>query len=407
MEAMKLGLFVPFALILALASVCSNAWCQPSDMERRQLLMLQNESDSARIQHNSFVYWAARGQALALNGHLSEADFCYEQALLTRWDLKYPRWRCHADNYEEAHELVMLLYLKCLNYLREGNSEDALVECRRLDELTKPNINDDSSYELVSRDPLVNFTMALTYEITRNMDDAAISYRKALTLFTHEYQGMLSKHVPNQLINSLDYVNGVRCRTCRPHAHGQLIFIWNNGLSPRQWINGQQLRIRVRSGSWWADDNLVDMYRDCKGDTLLSIYSFRTPTYQMGTLVCNHVAQPMELLEDISWHCVRSLGMRCNLDGLHVWSHGGNWFTAPGDIYYAVVPLSEGSNAFEFKASGDAPPYKESFTIDGDGLPHVYVVTTMAARPVGTFAYDFLHPTPPAFQPPAGKNYGR
>jgi uncharacterized protein len=365
----------------------------------RELVLLSHEADSARLHRNEFLYWAAEGQAMAQEHRYDESNRCFEQAFYLKVDKKVRVDK--AEAYDEQHEFFMLLYLKALNYLETGDLEDAMVECRRLDEFLRPQGTNDQARGLVRNDPLVNFIMGLIFEMNADYDDAAIAYRKAKQSYDRNYQGLFTKHVPGQLLNSLSEVQTLCVDKSCGNPYGKLIFVWNNGLSPEEKIGRNDFKIICHGDKWLCTDNKVKMFLDCKGDTLLSFYNFNEPMYPQADLTKNGVRVPFELLEDINWYSIQTLKKRLQRDGTHVW-HSTNWYTLPGNIYYAVVPLSAGINKFKFTMVGNGNITKtKCFTVAGDGKSHFHEITTMEARPLSLPIPEskVLRPFTPFFRP--------
>lgn len=92
----------------------------------------------------------------------------------------------------EDFESVMLNLLLALAYLEEGSVEDALVEARKVDKKLEA-INSQhpkGKKNAYKEDAFVRWLMGMLYEIdptSANLNDAFISYRKALNIYRKDY----------------------------------------------------------------------------------------------------------------------------------------------------------------------------------------------------------------------------
>lgn len=92
----------------------------------------------------------------------------------------------------EDFESVMLNLLLALAYLQEGSVEDALVEARKVDKKLEA-INSQypkGKKNTYKEDAFVRWLMGMLYEIdptSANLNDAFISYRKALNIYKNDY----------------------------------------------------------------------------------------------------------------------------------------------------------------------------------------------------------------------------
>jgi hypothetical protein len=92
----------------------------------------------------------------------------------------------------EDYESVILNFLLALAYLQEGSVEDALVEARKVDKKLEA-INSqypEDKKNAYKEDAFVRWLMGMLYEIdptSVNLNDAFISYRKALNIYKKDY----------------------------------------------------------------------------------------------------------------------------------------------------------------------------------------------------------------------------
>jgi hypothetical protein len=148
----------------------------------------------------------------------------------------------------ETFEVLLVNYYKALNYLKMGDYENALVECKRMD-IRLNKLSDKFSAEAkYKRDAFIHLLMGLIYDINYDYNNAFIAYRNAYEIYTNDYIPKFGTAVPNQLKYDLlrtAYLNGfmddVRryeeiFETKYQHVNtsnkAQVLFLWNNGLSP-------------------------------------------------------------------------------------------------------------------------------------------------------------------------------
>lgn len=101
----------------------------------------------------------------------------------------------------EYHESVMIHFFQALNYIKQGNTEDALVECRRMN-LVLNNMADafrKHDGKRYSRDAFGHLLMAILYEMSGDDNNAFIAYRNALEIYEDDYAKLFSTPVPETL----------------------------------------------------------------------------------------------------------------------------------------------------------------------------------------------------------------
>jgi tetratricopeptide (TPR) repeat protein len=353
----------------------------------------QEEPDSvflARAAHeelntkNEFGYWATKGQEYAIRRDYQNSNRCFENAYLMRLNSHTLAYASIEESYEEVHEMVVLLYLKALNYLAMDRADDALVESRRLDEWIHPQHDFDVARKLVREDPLVYMLMGLLYDQDHSYDDARICWHNANMTYHRQYKNLLGKRTPTHVMRRAAMLSTSFIRqTNDPCAcNGQLILIWNNGRAPEETLPDRDFKIKCSRGRWWSNDTTIHLYKSPIGDTLLSFYKFSRPVYNQSHLVVNGVAHACELLEDVTWNQTRLIRERLSYDGVHVWRRGQNWKTMPGNISFAVVNLERGENYVSFVVNGERGMKKETFTVTGDGKDHFHTITTLSSKPL-------------------------
>lgn len=227
---------------------------ESGDMEAAEQVLEQNTK--AAKSKEKFLYFLNRGTVAAMLGKPEESNIYFEKAFIYGEDYRTNYFN-EAGAYVlnptvieyrgEDHEHLLLLYYKALNYIKLGDRESALVECRRLNNrLLKLNdkYKSDSRYK---RDAFIHNLMGLIYDADRDYNNAFIAYRNAYNIYKEDYADMFGVKAPDQLKQDIlrtAYLIGFNTElmqyekefktTYKPDKEkgGDLIFLWNNGLGP-------------------------------------------------------------------------------------------------------------------------------------------------------------------------------
>lgn len=314
-----------------------------------------------------------------------ESNFCFEQAFTLWIDRSYHYEKSNEDSYDEVHEFMMVIYYKTLNYLSLGKLEDAMVECRRLNDWLLNSDMNPVVAKLINDDPLIHSIMGIVFDLSNQTDDALICYDNALRSFAINYRGLMSKHLPrllireSELLYSRPYLREGYGPVSSKHPAGRLMVIWNNGEGPAALVRKHDFHIR--NADLVSDDVDVNIVVDEIQDTLLSFFKFREPVYRNWEITRNGNKVIGELLVDESWYAIHALEYRLKSPGMHVWRQGSNWSTLPHSIFFAIIPLQDGANNFRFTMKGDRGLIKtDSLSIVADGGSHFYVLNTPESR---------------------------
>lgn len=149
----------------------------------------------------------------------------------------------------EDFENVMLNFYKALSYLEMNNTEEALVECRRVNEKLYA-LNDKypkNHQNRYSDDAFAHTLMGLIYDSAGDSNNAFIAYRNALKIYEDNYLKNFNTAPPLQLKKDLlrsayqtgldeeyeFYKNkfGFDFDKTEP-SEGDVVFIWLSGLGP-------------------------------------------------------------------------------------------------------------------------------------------------------------------------------
>ncbi len=149
----------------------------------------------------------------------------------------------------EDFENVMLNFFKALSYLEMGDSENALVECRRVNEKLYA-LNDKYQKKHLNRysdDAFAHTLMGLIYDSTGDSNNAFIAYRNALKIYDENYLKNFNTSAPMQLKKDLlrtarrtglnkeyeFYKKEFGFDYQKKHKNeGDVILIWLSGLGP-------------------------------------------------------------------------------------------------------------------------------------------------------------------------------
>lgn len=101
----------------------------------------------------------------------------------------------------EYFESVMLHYFQAVNYLKEGNMEDALVECRRMNIVLDQQSDAFKKHDgkRYSRDAFGHLLMGILYEMSGDNNNAFVAYRNAAEIYEDDYTRMYGTSVPEAL----------------------------------------------------------------------------------------------------------------------------------------------------------------------------------------------------------------
>lgn len=241
----------------------------------------------------------------------------------------------------EGFEQILLHYYSTLNYIDLGLLDEALVECKRMQQkLTRITdfYNGKNKYK---RDAFAHLLMGIIYDAQSDYNNAFIAYRNAYEVYRDDYQKMLGTQTPLQLKKDLirtAYLTGFYDDVAKyeeefhlkyqPESkeNGALVFFWNNGMGPVKdqwsinfavvpqgngWVNFVNLDLGISFPFYVGDDK----DKSNKLSTLKFIrvafpkYITRNPLYSKGTLSCDSlsISSTLDIAEDINAIAYRSL----------------------------------------------------------------------------------------------------
>lgn len=216
-----------------------------------------DSSKKAATDQNRLLYFLQKGVVMQMLGEFEQSNQFFEQAYIYTEDFRKSYTKELASMLTnssikpytgEDHELVLMHYFKAVNYLRLNQHDEALVECRRIN--NKLNILNDR-YEKkknrYKRDAFALNLMGMSYEGSGDINNAFIAYRNALETYEEDYKKQFNIEAPQQLKKDLlrsAYLNGFDEELKKfetlfgvKYIHqtmegGELILFWHNGIGP-------------------------------------------------------------------------------------------------------------------------------------------------------------------------------
>ncbi len=349
--------YIHIVLLLILSSCVSfyelnyefNKNFERGDLEGAENILEQNKKEERS--KTRFLYYANRGVVAHLLGKYEESNNWLEQAYLFGEDHR-KNYLNFAGSYflnpnlivypGEDHEHLMLLYYKALNYLRMSEYDNALVECRRLNNRLYSLADKYTSEKKYQRDAFVHNLMGIVYEASGDANNAFIAYRNSLEIYETDYAEMFELEVPDQLKEDLmrtAYAAGFNEELAQYEQKfgyeykrttsegGYLVFFWHNGLAPvkDEWsinfvtIDGGDGRVFFQNEDYGLDfpfyynssDNDDIGISDLSGTRIaFPKYVEREPYFNYGDLQVNGQYYTLEKAEDINAIAFKTLRER-------------------------------------------------------------------------------------------------
>ncbi len=306
------------------------------------LKTLRNKSSRA-TNHDRFLYFVNKGLVLSMLGQYEESNEYFEKAYLFWEDFKVDYFSEGASYLinptitvyrGEDHEHLMLLYYKALNYLKLQKTEEALIECRRLNIRLQQLSDRYSSDNYYRQDAFISNLMGIIYDADKDYNNAFIAYRNSWNSYKNEYTSMFQLPAPKQLVLDLlrtawlsgltDEFNYYKTQTemteyeYRPNVGGELIFFWHNGLAPykTEWsinffvnhgsddfvsFSNHELGLSYRfPKSVYSNDELKSLTQIEFFRVAFPRYVERSPYYKEAQLQANGISYNLELAENIN-----------------------------------------------------------------------------------------------------------
>lgn len=303
-----------------------------------------------------FLFYLNNGLVLSMMGRYEESNEYFERAFLFGEDYR-KNYLYEVASYltnptvttykGEDHEHLMILYYKALNFLKMKKTDQALVECRRLN-IRLQQLSDRYDSEIkYQRDAFVRTLMGIIYEVDKDYNNAFIAYRNAVEIYEDDYHKLFQLNAPDQLKQDLvrtaflsgmteefeRYKQAFGMNDFEYHSPegGELVFFWHNGLSPVKAEWGITFMV-TRRDNWIYFTNAelgltfpfrLDNYTDSDRKGLSSVEFFRVafPRYMErpayftnASLSFQNETLSLQLLEDVNKIAFKSLQQRMNLE---------------------------------------------------------------------------------------------
>ena len=180
------------------------------NLEKANDILKQNKKAAEGKQR--FLYFLNKGTVASLIGDYQASNEYLEKAYLFGEDytinylneavayLTNPHFTVYRG---EDHEHLILLYFKAINYLKMGENDKALVECRRLNIRLNQLADKYQSDKKYKRDAFVHNLMGIAYEASKDYNNAFIAYRNAYNIYKEDYNELFGVGVPQQLKEDL------------------------------------------------------------------------------------------------------------------------------------------------------------------------------------------------------------
>ena len=225
------------------------------EMLKAEKTLLHNKKEAES--KNRFLYFVNMGTVLQQLGRYEESNVWFEKAFIFTEDF-HKEFLNEALSYVlnptvkvypgEDHEALYVLYYKAINYLKLGEYENALVECRRMNNLAHSLSDKYKSKNKFTADAFIHNLMGMIYDASKDYNNAFIAYRNSYKIYRDEYQAMFNLSAPKQLKLDLlrtAYLVGfneelesyqkefeVQYKHQDSKGKGEVLFFWNNGLGP-------------------------------------------------------------------------------------------------------------------------------------------------------------------------------
>jgi len=314
---------------------------------------IQKESSQSRSRR-ILLYYFNCGLVLSMMGRYEESNTYFEKAYLYGEDYRINYLNEVASyltnpmvtSYRgEDHEHLLVLYYKAMNYLKMHNTDDALVECRRLNTRLQQLSDRYQSKEKYERDAFVNLLMGIIYEADKDYNNAFIAYRNALTIYQSDYARLFGVTVPAQLRTDIlrtAWLSGLTNEfenfksdfqmadyVYKPTDGGELVFFWHNGLAPVKVEWGVDFVVS-QQGNWvyFANEQLgynfpfqVNDNTQRNALTGLQIIRIAFPKYMErktyfieASVDVNNNTYPLQLAEDVNKIAFKCLQERMGIE---------------------------------------------------------------------------------------------
>ena len=352
-----------FLLFALMAGSCANYYQSTYSFNQEfesgkldnALSTLQAKSSEANGKRE-FLFNVNNGLVLSMLGRYDESNEYFEKAFLFGEDYR-KNYLNEAASYltnpmitsykGEDHEHLMLLYYKAINFLKMGKTQEALVECRRVNIRLQQLSDRYQNEKKYQRDAFIHTLMGVIYDTDKDYNNAFIAYRNALEIYQDDYSRLFGLYAPEQLKKDIlrtawlsgftndfnlykNEFNMPDYEYVAPEG-GELVFFWHNGLSPVKAEWGINFVVDRRGNMVYFYNRELGLtfpfplegYDEREKNGLGSLEIFRValpryverPTYYSeATLTWQGNSTQLQLLEDVNKIAFKSLQQRMDLE---------------------------------------------------------------------------------------------
>ncbi len=234
----------------------------------------------------------------------------------------------------EDFEIVMLNYFTALNFLQTRQFNEALVECRKINnKINELNDKYKDHKNRYQRDAFAHTLMGITYEATGDYNNAFIAYRNAYETYKEDYKEYFNMKIPSQLkqdllraayktgfYEELHYYEKRFDVKYKPQKENnpELVFFWFTGFGPvkSEWsinftaVTNEQGFITFANDQYnlsfpyYIGDHSASEQSSLKDIRFLRIafpkFVERRPVYQNASIVFNQQEYPLEQAQNIN-----------------------------------------------------------------------------------------------------------
>lgn len=220
--------------------------------------VLAKKAKKEEKNRNRLLYWLNAGTVAHMLGKYEESNTFFEKAYIYCEDEAKTKVASEAlamvtnpmaTPYKiEDVEILLINYYKALNYLALGNSENALVEARRMYQRELQVSDKYTSERRMKRDAFIQVLMGLIFETNNDINSAFVCYRNAHDIYKNDYARFFNFTFPEQLKIDLlrmakrngtsDFLTfyenefGMKYSKDMEPQGPEAILLWNNGLGP-------------------------------------------------------------------------------------------------------------------------------------------------------------------------------
>ncbi len=311
-----------------------------------------NDPKLEKNKRNILLYYLNKGTVLWMSGKSSESNKYFQLADYYIEDFQ-KNYTASAISFlsnpniepynGEGFEQILLHYYATLNYIDLGLLDDALVECKRMQQKLIKITDFYNGKNKYKRDAFAHLLMGIIYDAQNDYNNAFIAYRNAYEIYRDDYQKMLGTNIPQQLKKDLvrtAYLTGFYDEAQKyeeefqlkyqPESkeNGSLVFFWNNGMGPIKdqwsinfavvpqgngWVNFVNLDLNISFPFYVGDEKDKNNLSKLKFVRVaFPKYVTRNPLYSKGIISCDSLSinSTFDVAEDINAIAYRSLDDR-------------------------------------------------------------------------------------------------